>query len=117
METLRMMIEEQRKGKECTPLWGIGSQLMDMAAESTVARDLIKRDLAVPEMNLEAAAKHFATYADKNRGGKNQFCITPDVADGLLRKFYGLPDKPQGGALPAADEGYIDLGDLLSGEV
>lgn len=113
MDKLRGLIEAQRKGHETAPRWMIGEQLLDIAAQEPLSAELLLRDLEIQEMNLEAAEKKFAEYAGKNRGKESVFCITPKVAEKLLREFYGLaePEAPtEKKETPAdADEGYIDL--------
>ena len=127
MQELRKMIDAQRKGKENSPVWMVGQQLLDMAAESTQNCELLKHDLEIPEMDLVHAEQQIKAWADKNKKG-NCCCVSPMVADGILRKFYGLPELQRGQSLsrsaPApftqgsretesAEDGYIDIGAYL----
>ena len=89
MEKLREIIEAQRKGKEDTPVWMVGEQLLDIAAGESDSLELLKQDLIVPEMSLEKAEKQIKAWADKHKKG-NCCCVSPKVADGILREFYGL---------------------------
>ncbi len=89
MEKLRELIEAQRKGKEDSPVWMVGEQLLDIAAGEPDSLELLKQDLTVPEMSLENAEKQIKAWADKHKKG-NCCCVSPKVADGILRKFYGL---------------------------
>lgn len=57
MKKLRELIEAQRKGKEDTPVWMVGEQLLDIAAGEPDSLELLKQDLTVPEMSLENAEK------------------------------------------------------------
>lgn len=117
MDKLRERIEEQRKGHEAAPRWMIGEQLLDIAGREPLSAELLLRDLEIKEMNLEAAEKKFAEYAGKNRGKESVFCITPKVAEKLLREFYGLaePEAPseKKDAPTDADGDYIDLSAFL----
>ena len=89
MEKLRELIEAQRKGKENSPVWMVGEQLLDIAAGEPDSLELLKQDLTVPEMSLENAEKQIKAWADKHKKG-NCCCVSPKVADGILREFYGL---------------------------
>ena len=89
MEKLRELIEAQRKGKEDSPVWMVGEQLLEIAAGEPDSLELLKQDLTVPEMSLENAEKQIKAWADKHKKG-SCCCVSPKVADGILRKFYGL---------------------------
>ncbi|MBO4284069.1 MAG: hypothetical protein J5958_05545 [Clostridia bacterium] len=109
---LHELIENQRKGHENEPQWMIGEQLLDLAAREPGVSEILERDLAIPELSLEAAEKKFQQYANKHRGSANSFCITPKVAEGILRDMYGLP----GGSVreaPASDSPFLDLASFL----
>lgn len=116
MEKLCEMIANQQKGKENTPAFMIGEQLKDMARVQPGIVELLKQDLEVPEMSLESAAKKLQEYADKNHGKAKSFCITPMVAEDILRKFYGLPareQQAQANISPVESSTHIDLSDFL----
>ena len=117
MDKRRGRIEEQRKGHEAEPRWMIGEQLLDIAGREPLSAELLLRDLEIKEMKLEAAEKKFEEYAGKNRGKESVFCITPKVAEKLLREFYGLeePEAPseKKDTPTDTDAGYIDLSTFL----
>lgn len=92
MEALIKMIEEQQKGHENTDVFMVGEQLKDIAESDPVCAEILEKDLAVEAMGLVAAAAKLKEYADQNRGKQRCFCISPKVADKILREFYGLPD-------------------------
>ena len=96
IENLESIIREQQKGKETSPEFMIGEQLLDMARNSPLTAELLEQDLAVPEMNLTAAAARLKKYADDNHKGAKCFCITPVVAERILREFYHLPEEQSG---------------------
>lgn len=88
----------------------IGEQLKEIAQRDPLAADLLEKDLQIEAMNLAAAERHFQKYADENRKSSKIFCITPIVADKLLREFYGLPtDKPE----EQTSSEFIDLTSFL----
>lgn len=116
MSKLYDLIAEQQKGHETEPRFMIGEQLKEIAEREPLSAELLERDLEIEEMNLEAAEKHFQEHADRNHGKAKAFCITPKVAERLLREFYGLPipeenapDKKEADS----SAGYIDLSSFL----
>ena len=93
IESVIKKIEAQQKGKENTAVFMVGEQLKDICRESQVVAELINNDLDVPEMSIVHAEKKINDYADKqNRSGKC-VCVSPNIAEGIIRKFYGIPDK------------------------
>lgn len=116
MSKLYDLIAEQQKGHETEPRFMIGEQLKEIAEREPLSAELLERDLEIEEMNLEAAEKHFQEYADRNHGKAKAFCITPKVAERLLREFYGLPiPEEKAPEKKEADNsaGYIDLSSFL----
>lgn len=116
MSKLYDLIAEQQKGHETEPRFMIGEQLKEIAEREPLSAELLERDLEIEEMNLEAAEKHFQEHADRNHGKAKAFCITPKVAERLLREFYGLPIPEENAPeKKEADSsaGYIDLSSFL----
>ena len=112
----KKIIELQQKGHENKPRFMIGEQLKEIAEREPLSAELLERDLEIEEMNLEAAEKHFQEHADRNHGKAKAFCITPKVAERLLREFYGLPIPEENAPeKKEADSsaGYIDLSSFL----
>lgn len=108
------LIEQQQKGHEKAPRFMIGEQLKEIAEKEPLSAQLLLRDLQIKEMSLEAAEQEFQRYADKNHGSAKSFCITPAVAEQILRKFYGLPAPEENAApAPAGQNNYIDLSEFL----
>lgn len=116
MSKLYDLIAEQQKGHENKPRFMIGEQLKEIAEREPLSAELLERDLEIEEMNLEAAEKHFQEYADRNHGKAKAFCITPKVAERLLREFYGLPIPEENAPKKKeadSSAGYIDLSSFL----
>lgn len=117
MKVLCEIIAAQQKGHENEPLFMIGEQLKEIAEREPISRELITRDLQIPEMNLSAAAAMFQKYSDDNHKNARCFCITPAKAEELLRKFYGLPERETAQGESAGEDnssgGYIDLSSFL----
>lgn len=115
MQKLREMIDAQRKGKEDSPVWMVGEQLLDIAAGEPDSLELLKQDLTVPEMSLENAEKQIKAWADKHKKG-SCCCVSPKVADGILREFYGLKslDEKKSEAKESANQNaLIDIDSFL----
>lgn len=116
-DELCAVIAGQQAGKENTDVYMVGEQLKDIGAESEHNAEILLQDITMDSMNLVAAAAQLKDYADKNHGKNKCFCISLKVADGILRKFYGLDeqeekkiDTPTGNV---QDGGFIDLTDFL----
>jgi len=118
MSKLYELIAEQQKGHENEPIFMIGEQLKEIAEKEPASAELIEKDLLVYGMGLKDVAKRFEEYAGKNRKGARCFCITPKVAEKIIREFYGLPsmeektDKSSEAPKPV-ETNYIDLSSFL----
>ena len=114
MEKLISIIEKQQKGHENEPLFCVGEQLKDIAEREPHVIDILKRDLEIPEMSLAKAAAKIKSYADEKSGKKGAFAVSPKIAEGILRKFYGLPEPGEAPkATSPATGAYIDLDNFL----
>lgn len=83
-------IEAQQKGLEDTAIWMVGEQLKDICSREPDSAKLVAEDLENKDMSLANAEKKIKAYADKHRKG-NFACVPPNVAEKILREFYGLP--------------------------
>ena len=92
-------IEAQQKGLEGTDAYMAGQQLKEICRREPECAQLVLADLENPDMSLKAAAEEIEAWADaKYEENKTKcVCVPPDVAEGILRKFYGLPDAPEDG--------------------
>lgn len=115
-------IEAQQKGKENTGVWMVGEQLKDICRGDPHCGEILAADLENPDMSLEKAEGQIKAKADELRKGmKNArcVCVPPNVAEDILRKFYGLPDAGGKSVVThctpsqAADQGIISLEDFL----
>lgn len=110
---VKELIEVQQKGKENTAPWMVGEQLKEIAEREPISAGILLNDLQVETMSIVEAEKQIKAYADKHKKG-NCFCVTPIVAEGILREFYGLPKRDEKPAEETvADSGYIDLDAFL----
>lgn len=104
-------IEAQQKGlDEFSPAYQVGEQLKDICRSCPEQADLILRDLDNPEMSIVKAERKIKEFADKYKKG-NCSCCPPQMADKILRDFYGL--APADAPKPASD--ILNLADFLGG--
>ena len=114
MNKLEELIAQQQKGHEAQPRFMIGEQLKEIAAREPLCAEILEKDLTVKEMSLEAAERKFQEYSDKNHKGAKTFCITPIVAERILRDFYGLPQYTKEESVSSnPDSAFIDLSSFL----
>ena len=67
MKRIVEIIEKQRAGKEGLPEWVVGEQLLDIASESELNRELIERE------QLHAAVRRVRIGADIDIRRKRRF--------------------------------------------
>lgn len=114
-------IEAQQKGLENTGAWMVGEQLKDICRQDPNCADLVAADLENPDMSLEKAERQIKAKADELRRGMKGascVCVLPNIAEEIIRKFYGLPAagaKPATPSTPApvADQGMLSLEDFI----
>ena len=107
-------ITAAQKGLEGTDAFMAGEQLKEICRDTTCA-ELVAKDLDVKGMGLKDCAARIKAYADKHRV-KESNCVRvpPDVAEGIIREFYGLPVREQEPTpQPARKSGFLDLEDFL----
>lgn len=112
------MIEAQQKGHAFSPVYTVGQQLKDICREDPHCAELVAQDLQNKGMSLEACEKKIKAWADAHKPGPKApaCCVPPDVAEKIIREFYGLPEtgaEPQKPALTllpqkaAAEDGAV----------
>lgn len=86
-------IEAQQKGCENTPAWMVGEQLKDICAADPECATLVAEDLESQDMSIQKAEEAIKAHADKLHKEQkgNCVCIPPNVAEQIIREFYGLP--------------------------
>ena len=107
-------IEAQTKGKDFTDVWMVGRQLADIIRGKGELEEIVDKDLDVPGMGLADCAKKIKVWADeKQKELKTKcVCVPPEIADGIIRKFYGLPDAVAP-AMTEPVEDDFDFADFL----
>ena len=103
-------IAAQQKGREGTGPWMVGEQLKDICRREPFSAELIDKDLDVKEMSIVEAEKKIKAYADSHKKGSFA-CVPPNVAEEILRKFYGLPAAGREAPPPSGE--LINFADLL----
>lgn len=84
-----------QQGLDGTDSWMVGEQLKDICRREPACQQILLEDLESPNMGLKSAAAKIAAYANSHRNGKSCVCVPPNVAEMILREFYGLPVAPQ----------------------
>ena len=106
------IINQQQAGHEGEPLWMIGEQLKEIAEHEAASAELLAQDLLVEGMDLAGAAGALQQYADKHHGKAKCFCISPKVAEEILREFYGLSGRGDSSEQQQQDQ-FLDLASFL----
>lgn len=109
-ENAILQIELQQKGKENTAVWYVGEQLKDICRESFHNAEIVSTDLNNPEMSIEKCERKIEEYARKHKNGSCG-CCPPNVADRIIREFYGIPTAED--SAPAKQPDLIDLADFM----
>lgn len=84
-------IEALQKGIKNTAPWMVGEQLKDICRREPELQEIVLQDLAMSGMGLKDCEKQIKAWADKHKSG-SCCCVPPNVAEGIIRKFYGLPE-------------------------
>lgn len=109
-------IEAQQKGHENTDRWMVGEQLKDILRGDPSLEEIVDQDLDQAEMSLEKAAGKIKAWADEqHRKAKgNCVCVPPNVAEKIIREFYGLPEAGKPTPKPVQTHRESDTLDLAS---
>ena len=104
----------------------VGEQLKDICRADPACAAIVAEDLENKAMSIEVAAKKIKEHADtqKRKQKGNCVCVPPNVAEGIIRDFYGLPaagnsaangDTPMLAPVQANDitAGFLNLDSFL----
>lgn len=114
-DAIKLIESQQEKLKEGTAAWAVGEQLKDICRREPESADLIEKDISADGMGLAELEKEIKKYADQHRKGNFSF-VSPQAAEDIIRKFYGLPAAGAETTRPessGAGSNIIDLMDLL----
>ena len=110
------IIAKAQKGLEDTDAFAVGEQLKELCEDPACA-GLVAKDLGIKGMGLKDCAAKIKAYADAHRKkGANFSYVSPKVAEGIIREFYGLPApgaRPAEQPKPAPKEDFLNLEDFL----
>lgn len=107
-------IDAQCKGKEYTPVWGVGQQLKGILQADPSMEEIVDKDLDAKGMSLADCEKKIKARADEIHKTQKLkgVCIPPQEAEKIIREFYGLPEA--GAPAPVQTEAATeDAGDVL----
>ncbi len=119
LEKLTAKIAEQQKGRENTAVYMVGEQIKDICRRFPEAAEIVLHDLDMSEMSIEMAEKKMHEYADKQHREGNCVCVPPNVAENIIKEFYGLTGftepVPETSSEPpkSTSRKMIDLADFL----
>lgn len=89
---VEMLREQQAKVQARSAPWMVAEQLVEICRNEPKSAELISQDLTNGSMSIIEAEKKIKAFADAHKTG-GFACVTPAEADGILRKFYGLPER------------------------
>lgn len=114
MTDYKTLIEEQQKGQENTPAWMIGEQLKEICQREPESARLVEQNL-IGALTLAGCADKLKAKADELHKAQkgNCVCITPEVAEAVIREYFGLASRGVCRKETAADSSIIDLADFL----
>lgn len=115
--TVFEMIEAQQKGKENTAPWMVGEQLKEICKTDAACAEIVAKDLEVAAMSIAECEKKIKAWVDKQKRTGNCVCVPPNVAEKIIREFYGLPEAMTAKqTVPTGDEvaaAILDLDELM----
>lgn len=106
---------EQQNGIEDTAAFYVGEQLKDIVRNTPGAAELVLKDLDIAEMSIKECEKKIKAAADEwhKKHGGSVAVVPPCEADGIIRRFYGLPDAGAAEVTGHKSDGLIDLDSFL----
>ena len=105
-------IAAQQKGRENTAPWMVGEQLKEICRREPLAAELVDKDLDVKEMSLVECEKKIKAYADSHKKGSCSV-VPPNVAEGIIRKFYGIPEAEGDSSAPLRSAQNDTAGEII----
>ena len=108
MNAIEMIEQQQSKLQDTEPAWMVGEQLKDICRQDPGCAELVEKDLSVKGMGLVDCEKQIKAWADKHKK-KGCCCVSPKVAESIIRKFYGLPKAGPVKSEQPKKTGVIDL--------
>lgn len=101
----------------------VGEQLKDICRADPHCAEIVAQDLENPSMSIVECEKKIKARSDEiqKKSKLKCVCIAPNVAEQIIREFYGLPEAqtaPAAAPVPTPEPepegfGILDLSDLL----
>lgn len=114
IELSNTIAKQVEKEDEFSPVRMVGRQLMDIVGQNEQAAAVVLEDLKGGHTVQKCEAEIYK-WAKAHKKG-NRACCPPDIADGIIRKYFGLPEdgeKPQQRPQPKQKNKTINLADFL----
>lgn len=105
-EKLEAAIRAQQKGKDGTDVFVAGEQILDICRGRETLAEIVLTDLKNKDMALEKAVEGIRAHAKSHKTGNFGYC-SPQDAERILRKFYGLPEAGDAKPEPEKKPGRI----------
>ncbi len=89
IEKMKQRLENQlEKEYEYSPVRGVAKQLMDIVGNNENRAAAVLEDFAAGR-TVKECEQEIKKWVDGHHKGNSGYC-PPDVADGIIRKFFGL---------------------------
>lgn len=115
IEKMKQRLENQlEKEYEYSPVRGVAKQLMDIVGSNEERAAVVLEDFAAGR-TVKKCEQEIKKWVDGHHKGNSGYC-PPDIADGIIRKYFGLPEageKPQQRPQPKRKNKTINLADFL----
>lgn len=112
-EIIRKITKQQKGYKPTSPVFYVGEQLKEICSANPKARELVNRDLDIPEMSIDECEEKIKEFAEANGG-----CTPPGEAHRIICEFYGIPlgdsqMQISPSPSPSTEKKHIDLASFL----
>lgn len=111
-QAIEKLQQQQAKHADGSAPFAVAEQLIAICQREPAAAALLNADLDNDEMSIVHAEAQIKKRADEihRKTKSNSVCVSPAVAEAVLRKFYGLPNS--GAAVPDTPAPDSDLFNL-----
>lgn len=90
IELSNTILKQVEKEEEYSPVRMAGRQLMDIVGHDEQAAAIVLEDLKGGH-TVQKCHDEIEKWAKNHKAGKRA-CCPPDIADGIIRKYFGLPE-------------------------
>jgi|GEM_PF-3397174 len=111
IELSNTIAKQVEKEDEFSPVRMVGRQLMDIVGQNEQVAAVVLEDLKGGHTVHKCEAEIYK-WAKAHKTG-NRACCPPDIADGIIRKYFGLPENGEKTQQPKQKNKTINLTDFL----